>query len=203
MKRLAALASVVAGLAFPGASLARQPHANHSHSDPASTHPDQVLEWNHNLLVMVQAAGAQPASIHPTRTLAITELAVYDAVSAIDHQDGPYLFHARAPRDASANAAAASAARTALLALLPSQQSAIYADFQTSLSQLGSGRAVQRGIRVGEKATNTILAVRASDGATATPPAFVPQPGPGNYQLTPPKFAPPGSLRPDTSRLSS
>jgi hypothetical protein len=42
---------------------------------------------------------------------------------------------------------------------------------------------------VGEEAANTILAVRATDGATATPPMFAPQAGPGNYQLTPPNFA--------------
>jgi PAP2 superfamily protein len=184
MKRLAALASVVAGLAFTGVSLARQPHAKHNQSKPTPTQPDQVLEWNQNLLALVQAPGAQPTSIHPTRTLAITELAVYDAVNAIDRQDAPYLFHGPAPRGASANAAAASAARTALLALLPTQQSAIDADFQTSLTQLGSGPHVRRGIRVGEEAANAILAVRANDGATATPPTFVPQFGPGNYQLT-------------------
>ena len=192
MKRLAALASVVAGLTFAGVSLARQSHPKHNQSKPATTAPDQVLQWNQNLLALIQVPGAQPASIHPTRTLAITELAVYDAVNAIDHQDAPYLFHGLAPRGASANAAAASAARTALLALLPSQQSAINTDYQTSLTQLGSGRDVARGIQVGEKAANTILAVRANDGAAATPPAFVPQPGPGNYQLTPPAFAAPG-----------
>jgi hypothetical protein len=175
MKRLAALVSIVAGLAFTGTSLARQPQAEHKDSAARSTQPDLVLEWNQNLLALVQAPGAQPPAIHPTRTLGVTELAVYDAVNAIDRQDAPYLFRARAPRDASANAAAASAARTALLSLLPSQQPAINADFQTSLTQLGSGSAIQRGIRVGEEAANTILAVRANDGASATPPTFVPQ----------------------------
>ena len=192
MKRLAALASLVAGLAFAGVSLARQPHAKHNDIAPATSQPDQVIEWNQNLLQLVQVPGAQPASIHPTRTLAITELAVYDAVNAIDRQDAPYLFHGIAPHGASANAAAASAARTALLALLPTQQSAINADFQTSLTQLGSGRDIRRGVRVGEEAASTILANRSNDGATSTPPTFVPQPGPGNYQLTPPAFAPAG-----------
>ena len=187
MKRLAMLASVIAGLAFTGVSLARQPDAVQNHFKPPAG-PDQVLEWNQNLLQLIQVPGAQPGSIHPTRTLAITELAVYDAVNAIDRRDTPYLFNHIAPAGASANAAAASAARTALLALLPTQQSVINADFQTSLTQLGSGPDIQHGVRVGEEAANAILAVRANDGATATPPAFVPQPGPGNYQLTPPLF---------------
>jgi hypothetical protein len=186
MKRLALLASVVAGLAFAGVSLARQPHAKSIQARAASTQPDQVLEWNQNLLTLIQATGAQPATIQPTRTLAITELAVYDAVNAIDKRNAPYLFHATVPLGASANAAAASAARTALLALLPTQQSAINTDFQTSLTQLGSGRNVRRGIRVGKEAAKTILAHRANDGAAATPPTFVPQAGAGNYQLTTP-----------------
>ena len=106
MKRLAALASVITGLAFAGVSLARQEHATNKASDQTTPQPDQVLEWNQNLLTLVQTPGAQPASIHPTRTLAITELAAYDAVNAIDRQGAPYLFHASAPRGASANAAA-------------------------------------------------------------------------------------------------
>jgi hypothetical protein len=192
MKRFAALGTVVASLAFTGVSLARQTQAERNNSATGTTQPDQVLEWNQNLLTLVTTPGAQPATIHPTRTLAITELAVSDAVNAIDQRDAPYLFRQRAPHGASANAAAASAAHTALLALLPSQAAAINADFQTSLSQLGSGPDVQRGLGVGEQAANAILATRANDGATATPPVFVPQPGPGQYQLTPPAFAPAG-----------
>jgi hypothetical protein len=191
MKRFAALGTVVASLAFTGVSLARQPHTNRDNS-PATTQPDQVLAWNQNLLALVTTTGAQPPTIHPTRTLAITELAVFDAVNAVDQRDAPYLFRQRTPRGTSANAAAASAAHTALLALLPTQASAINADFQTSLSQLGSAPDVHRGLRVGEQAANAILTARANDRATATPPVFVPQPGPGQYQLTPPAFAPAG-----------
>jgi len=36
-----------------------------------------------------------------------------------------------------------------------------------------------------------LLAMRASDGSAATPSPFVPGNQPGNYQLTPPKFAAP------------
>src|SRR6266498_3023839 len=96
-----------------------------------------------------------------------------------------------APRSASPAAAAAAAAHTALVALLPSQQPALDAKFQDSLAQLGSGPHVRDGIRVGERAAWAVLAARANDGSDATPPAFVPQPGPGEYQLTPPNFTAP------------
>jgi hypothetical protein len=116
---------------------------------------------------------------------------VYDAVNAIERRYEPYLFGPRAPRDASPDAAAAAAARTALLALLPSQQQAIESKFQDSLSQIGGGRRVLEGIAVGVRAAQEILAVRANDGSGVTPPVFTPQPGPGEYQLTPPAFAQP------------
>jgi hypothetical protein len=194
MKRSAAIASIVlTSLAVTGTSLARQSERHHRRATPRSaTQPDQVIQWNQELLKLIQVPGAQPATIHPTRTLAITQLAVYDAVSAIGRGHRTFLFHFRAPGDASPDAATAAAARTALLALLPSQQPAIDAFYQASLAQIGSGRDVERGIRVGEEVANAILAARANDGATVTPTPYTPQPGPGEYQLTPPGFAPAG-----------
>src|SRR5262249_14842447 len=132
---------------------------------------------------------------------AITELAVYDAVNAIVGGHRPYLPQPRGPRDASPDAAAAAAAHTALLALLPTQQQAIDAKFQDSLAQIGTGPRDAEGRRVGNQAAREILAARANDGSGATPPAFVPGTGPGEYQLTPPAFAQPvfthwGNVRP-------
>ncbi len=148
------------------------------------TQADQVIQWNQELIAAIQVAGAQPATVQPTRTFAIAQLAVYDAVSAIVGGHAPLLLRLLAPRSASPDAAAAAAAHTALVALLPSQQPALDAKFQDSLAQLGSGPHVRDGIRVGERAAWAVLAARANDGSDATPPAFVPQPGPGEYQLT-------------------
>jgi PAP2 superfamily len=158
----------------------------------ASNQPDQVIQWNQELQKVLVAPGAQPSSIHPTRTMAITQIAVYDAVTGIVGGGSPYLVDRHAPRSASAEAAAAAAARTALDALLPSQQPAIDAFFQGSLAQIGSGEHVERGLRFGEEVANAVLAARANDGAIATPPVFTPGTGPGEYQLTPPAFAPAG-----------
>jgi hypothetical protein len=194
MKRGAAIASIVlTSLAVTGTSLARRSERHHRRETPRSaTQPDQVIQWNQELLKLIQVPGAQPATIHPTRTLAITQLAVYDAVSAIGRGHRTFLFHFRAPGDASPDAATAAAARTALLALLPSQEPAIDSFYQASLAQIGSGRDVDRGIRVGEEVAHAILAARADDGATVAPTPYAPQPGPGEYQLTPQSFAPAG-----------
>ena len=171
------------------ASLSLQGTGSANASSDASQ-PDQVIQWNRTLLQILQTPGAQPATIHPTRNMAIVHLAIYDAVNAIMGRHAPYLV-LHAPRSASPDAAAAAAAHTALLSLFPNQQSVIDAKFQDSLTQMGGGTHVRQGIRVGEEAANAILAVRANDGSDSNPPAFVPQSGPGEYQLTPPNFKQP------------
>jgi hypothetical protein len=187
----AALAVSVAMTASAGALPSKRRHGPVS-AHAASNQPDQVIQWNQELQKVLVAPGAQPSSIHPTRTMAITQIAVYDAVNGIVGGGPPYLVDLHGPRSASAEAAAAAAARTALDALLPSQQRAIDAFFQSSLTEIGSGEHVARGLRFGEEVANAVLAARADDGASATPPLFTPGSGPGEYQLTPPAFAPAG-----------
>ena len=180
MHKVLALALLCASLSLPVAGSAQV----------ASATPDQVIQWNRTLLQILQTPGAQPATIHPTRSMAIVHLAIYDAVNAIVGGHAAYLV-LHAPRSASPEAAAAAAAHTTLLALFPNQHAVIDAKFQDSLSQIGGGAHVSQGIRVGIEAANAILAARADDGADGTPPVFVPASGPGEYQLTPPSFQPP------------
>jgi hypothetical protein len=186
MKRIAAFASILfTSLALTGTSLARQPERHLGRASGSATQPDEAIQWNQEMLQLLQVPGAQPATIHPTRTLAITQLAVLDAVNATKRGSD----HFRHSGGGSADAATAAAARTALEALLPSQQPAIESFYQASLAQIGSGRGVERGIRVGENVANTVLAARANDGAAVAPTPFTPLSGPGEYQLTPPSFA--------------
>ena len=43
-----------------------------------------VVEWNRALLAIVRTPGAQPATIHATRSFAMMHAAIYDAVNAIN-----------------------------------------------------------------------------------------------------------------------
>jgi hypothetical protein len=191
MRRIAAtLAVLVASISFAAVADAHPAKRHRPRATARSSQPDQVIQWNRTLLQVLQTPGAQPATVHPTRSMAVVHLAIYDAVNAIVGGYSPY-FRLHAPRTASADAAAAAAAHTAMLSLFPSQQSVIDAKFQESLSQIGGGRHVRRGIRIGVEAANRILAARANDGSGATPPVFVPQSGAGEYQLTPPNFQQP------------
>ena len=197
-KRFALVTTALALLAtFATAAVASGRNFRHRHGAvrarlASATTPDQVLQWNQELQKVLVVPGAQPASIHPTRTLAITQIAVYDAVSGILGGSEPLFVDLRGPRSASPDAAAAAAARTTLDALLPSQQPTIDGFFQSSLAQIGSGEHVERGVRFGTQVAEAVLAARANDGATASPPVFTPGTGPGEYQLTPPAFAPAG-----------
>ncbi|MGC1300323.1 MAG: hypothetical protein WA869_35290, partial [Alloacidobacterium sp.] len=58
---------------------------------PATQSVNPVLQWNRALLVIVRTPGAQPATIHPTRSFAIMHAANYDAVNTIDGTHRPYL----------------------------------------------------------------------------------------------------------------
>ncbi|HEY2201423.1 MAG TPA: vanadium-dependent haloperoxidase, partial [Solirubrobacteraceae bacterium] len=198
IKRFALVTTTLAVLAtFATAAIASGRNSRHGHHAgrpglALDAAPVQVLQWNQELQKVLVAPGAQPASIHPTRTLAITQIAIYDAVNGILGGGQPLLVDLRGPRSASPDAAAAAAARATLDALLPSQQPTIDAFFQSSLAQIGSGERVERGIRFGTSVAEAVLAARANDGASATPPVFTPGTGPGEYQLTPPAFAPAG-----------
>jgi hypothetical protein len=194
IKRIAVVATTAAFVvSFAMTAIASGHPSRHRHrgvrAHLASDQPDQVIQWNKELQKVLVAPGAQPASIHPTRTMAITQIAVYDAVNGILGGGTPFLVDLHGPRSASPDAAAAAAARTALDALLPSQQSEIDSFFQSSIAQIGSGEHVDRGIRFGDEVANAVLAARANDGADATPPVFTPGTSPGEYQLTPPAFA--------------
>src|SRR5256886_15185058 len=84
-----------------------------------------VIAWNKELLHIVQTPGAQPATVHPTRSYAILHAAIYDAVVSITRDAPPYVFSVKAPRSARADAAAAQAGHDTLVALYPTMKAAL------------------------------------------------------------------------------
>jgi membrane-associated phospholipid phosphatase len=153
-----------------------------------------VIDWNQILLSIVNTPGAQPANIQPTRNFAIVHAAIYDAVDAIDRTHEPYLIDVRAPRGASATAAADAAAHTALVGLYPTQQSVLDADYASELAKVAGGPAKDQGVKIGEQIATDLLAIRANDGSNITPPPFVPGAAPGDFNpklSQPPNFPTP------------
>src|SRR6266702_5152866 len=150
-----------------------------------------VIAWNKELLKIVKTPGAQPATIHPTRSYAILHAAIYDAVVSITGDAPAYLFSVAAPSGARGDAAAAQAGHDALVALYPKWKAALDAQLAGELATIPSGAGKQQGIQVGQTVATRLLATRATDGSADKASPFVPGNQPGNYQLTPPKFAAP------------
>jgi membrane-associated phospholipid phosphatase len=150
---------------------------------------NQVIQWNKILLAIVRTPGVQPATVHPTRSFAMMHAAVYDAVNGIDRTHAPYLVKVSGvPKHTSQEAAAAGAAHEVLAALYPTLKAALDTYLQQSLADIGSGREVSDGLRVGEDVGDRIVALRSNDGSDAPPVLYVFGTAPGDYQSTPPNF---------------
>ena len=157
--------------------------------DSSSQSVNQVLQWNRPLLVIVRTPGAQPTTIHPTRSFAIMHAAIYDAVNAIDRTHKSYFVNLRGvSQSASQDAAAAAAAHEVLVGLYPQFQAMLDAQLQQSLAQIPDGAHKADGIILGQIAADGILALRSNDGSNAPPIPYVFGNAPGDYQSTPPNF---------------
>jgi hypothetical protein len=157
--------------------------------DSSGQSVNPVLQWNRTLLAIVRTPGAQPATIHPTRSFAIMHAAIYDAVNAIDRTHKPYLVHlTRISEFDSQDAAAAAAAHGVLIRLYPKLKAMLDAQLQQSLAQIPEGADKAEGISIGQTVADRILALRSDDGADAQPVTFVFGDTPGDYESTPPNF---------------
>jgi hypothetical protein len=147
---------------------------------------DPVLEWN---AIMINTTAAQNP-VFQARFAAITQLAVFEAVNAIDKDFDPYLGTVIAPATASAEAAAVAAAHAVLKNYFPANASTLDAARSASLARIADGIPKQEGIAVGEAAAAAMIALRTGDGS-APPEFYVPASAdPGEWQSTP--SCPPG-----------
>jgi hypothetical protein len=142
---------------------------------------DVIVQWNRVLMETVRTPGQQPATIMPVRNYAIMHVAMFDAVNSIEGSHTPYLIEVSGSPNASIEAAAAQAAHDVLVGLYPTRVSIFDAELAVSLQGVEENRA-QQGIRIGQIVAERILAVRANDGWTVTPPAYSLPATPGNWQ---------------------
>jgi hypothetical protein len=188
-----AAAAVAAGIAIPAFAGASSPGSPPHRFTAADTRDSgaSVIDWNRELTTILGTPGAQPATVHPTRSFAMLPVAEYDAVVPITGQSSAYGGSVPAAPGARPEAAADQATHDVLLALYPSMQSALDTQLNGELAALPAGPGTQDGLAVGAAAARQILAMRASDGSSTAPPPFVAGADPGNYQPTPPKFSAP------------
>jgi membrane-associated phospholipid phosphatase len=160
---------------------------------PSIASADVVTDWNKTFVDAMYTTHTTPQA--GTRLGAIVQTAVFDSVNGITRkyaQFRPDLLGA-APRGASAQAAAASAAYTTLVALFPTtQKPAFDAQLAASLAQTpgahggeAGSQAVVRGLAWGRSVANAILAWRAGDGFNAVLTDYVPGSLAGDWQPQP------------------
>jgi hypothetical protein len=119
-------------------------------------------------------------------------IAMFDAINSIEARYTPYLGQVKGSRGASAEAAAAAAARDVLAALYPTQQAVFDNLLASQLAGIPPGRARQ-GVEIGRAAAKAVLDWRQNDGwpttqaaAIAQDPTYMLPPFPGLWQPTPP-----------------
>jgi membrane-associated phospholipid phosphatase len=190
-----AAAAVVAGVAAPTAAAAAAT-GRHGASPPTSVafspgSGQSVVDWNRELISILGTPGAQPATVHPTRSFAILQAAEYDAVVSITRVAPPYVFSVHAASGARPDAAADQAAHDVLAALYPAQKSGLDQMLAAQLAAIPDTPGKQQAIRVGASVARLLIDLRATDGSAVTPPPFVPGTNPGDYRPTPPNFPAP------------
>src|SRR6059058_3040032 len=122
-----------------------------------------VIAWNKELLHIVQTPGAQPATVHPTRSFAILHAAIYDAVVSITRDAPAYVFSVNAPSGARPDAAAAQAGHDTLVALYPKWKTALDQLLAGELAAIPDGAGKQQGIQVGQTVAARLISMRAND----------------------------------------
>ena len=151
---------------------------------PAAASADAVLTWN---VTAVSVTNGQGPFVQ-ARLMAITQLAVFEAVNAVTGRYEPYLGTVVAPAGASAAAAAIAAAHKVLtnyLSAVPGVAATLDAALADSLAAIPDGSAKSGGIATGEAAAAAMIMARLNDGS-APPEVYVPGPViPGKWQLTP------------------
>jgi len=147
---------------------------------------DVVVHWNE---ILLQSLPSQPPRVPIARNLALVQVAVFDAVNAIERSYEPYHAKVQASRGASKEAAAAQAAHDTLAALYPSRAGVYDAALAEDLAGIAPGRARQ-GVDVGKEVARQILSLRADDHAADIVTYTPPNNNPGQWQPTPPDFSP-------------
>jgi hypothetical protein len=168
-----ALKSAIAGLALIAAAT------------PSSA--DVIADWNQAAMDVMKAVNVTG---NPwTRTLAMMHVSMSDAVNAVHNRYARFTPDIPAAQNASAEAAAASAAREILMRQYPGQKARIDAAFTAMLESVPETPARAVGIALGEKVGAAVFADRQND-ATNAPDTYRPLTRPGVWvPTTPPIFS--------------
>lgn len=147
----------------------------------APARADVIAQWNEQVLALGGAS----------RTLAMVQVAMFDAINAIQPRYRPYLDLPAAPAGALPEAAAAAAAYGVLVRLQPAQLAALNAALASSLAPLPDGAGKTSGVQYGDLVASVMYQNRLNDNMLVPGPIYVSSGLPGGYQITTPGPAQP------------
>jgi hypothetical protein len=166
-----------------------------SHPAPSPRRTDAVRRWNR---IAVDASGVDHAEFgeqlgpgRAARAMAIVHIAIFDAVNAIKGGYRSYTQMPRAHPDTSLDAAVAQAAHDTLVELFPSQKASFDALLAEDLAKLPRWQRhpKARGIGLGKRAAEAIMAMRSHDGSHHEEPLlgidYFPEDDPGVWRQDP------------------
>ena len=125
----------------------------------------------------------EAANTPKLRTLAMVHVAMSDAINTVQNRYTRVVATIPVAPDASAEAAAAAAARQILTQIYPEQKAKIEEAYAASLKAIPDGPAKSKGIKLGMEVAEAVQADRAKDGTNA-PDTYRPHAAPGAYVPT-------------------
>jgi hypothetical protein len=147
----------------------------------APVRADVITQWNEQVVALGGAS----------RTLAMVQVAMFDAINAIQPRYRSYLDLPVAPAGALPEAAAAAAAYGVLVRLMPAQVAALNATLASSLAPLPDGAGKTSGVQYGDLVAFLMYQNRLNDNILTPGPIYVSSGVPGAYQITTPGPAQP------------
>lgn len=149
---------------------------------------DAVFAGNAQSIVaapMLVPPGVPLAPFIEARLYAIANVAMHDALNAVNPRYERYADNGPIDRRANAAAAVLTAARDAIVGASPGAQTSTDAWYASAMAPLARSEGLDRGVAVGHRAAAAILARRATDGVAAGGVApYTPGTDPGDYRFT-------------------
>ena len=148
---------------------------------------DVIADWNNTAMDVMKAVnvGGNPW----TRSMALVNVSMSDAVNSVQNRYSRYIPELPVDPNASAEAAAAAAAREILMRQYPGQKERIEAAYAEALRSIPDNPARAAGIDLGQKVADAVFTERQSD-ATNTPDTYRPLTTPGVWVPTAPPLFP-------------
>ena len=147
---------------------------------------DVITDWNKTAIDVMKAVNV--AGNPWTRSMALVNVSMSDAVNSVQNRYTRYTTELPIDPNASAEAAAAGAAREILMRQYPGQKAKIDEAFAGSMKDIPDTPARAAGVSLGEKVAAAVYAERQSD-ATNMPDTYRPITTPGVWvPTTPPLF---------------